>query len=177
MAENIWEWYPQGCRMGLPLRSVMVLSAWYRIAPVVYCDASTSKINCRSWSGGMRTGSEVTMSCSVVNAVVHSSVQRNREVFFSRLVKGLAIVVNPGMNGRWNPKTPSVLCTSFTDLRVVGQSLIPAILLGSMLISPCPRHTPKKSTSGCSNIHFDSLRKYECSLQICRSRWFILRCN
>src|SRR6267142_4117724 len=133
MAENVWEWYLQGRRMGLPLRSVMVLSAWYRIAPVAYCDASTSKINCRSWSGGMRTGSKVTMSHSVVNAVVHSSVQRNGEVFFSRLVKGLVIMANPGMNGHWNPKTPSVLHTSFTDLRVVGQSLIPVIYWGRCL--------------------------------------------
>src|SRR6266850_2723950 len=115
--------------MGLPLRSFMTLSAWYRIAPVAYCDVSTSKMNCRSWSGGTRTGSEVMMLCSVVGAIVHSLVQRNGEVFFSKLVRGLAIVANPGINGRWNPRTPSVLCTSFTDLRTVGQSLIPAILL------------------------------------------------
>src|SRR6266850_334041 len=121
----------------------------------------------------MSTGSKVTMSCRVVNAVVHSSVQRNGEVFFSRLVKGLAMVVNPGMNGHWNPKTPSVLRTSFTDLSIVGHSLIPAILLGSMLISPCPRHTPKKSTSVCSKTHLDGLRKYECSLKIRRRQWFI----
>src|SRR6266850_5079743 len=116
----------------------------------------------------MSTGSEVTMSRRVVNAVVHSSVQRNGKVFFSRLVKGLAMVANPGMNGHWNPKTLSVLCTSFTDLSIVGHSLILAILLGLMLISPCPRHTPKKSTSVCLKTHLDSLRKYECSSKIWR---------
>src|SRR6266850_5853100 len=116
----------------------------------------------------MRTGSKVTISCNVVSAIVHSSVQRNGEVFFNRFVRGLAIVANPGMNGRWNPKTPSVLHTSYTDLSMVGQSLIPAILLGSILILPCPRRTPKKSTSGFSKTHLDSLRKYECSSKIWR---------
>ena len=155
----------------------MTLSAWYRIAPVAYCDVSTSRMNCLSWSGDMRTGSDVTMSHSVVNAVVHSSVQRNGEVFLSRFVSGLAIFANPRMNGHWNPKTPSVLHTSFTDLSMVGHSLIPAILLGSILISPWPRRTPKKSTSGCSKTHFDGLRKYKCSSKIWRSQWFILQCN
>src|SRR6266850_1456597 len=144
----------------------MFLSAWYRIVPVAYWEVSTLRINCLSWSGGTRTGSEVTILCNVVSAIVHSLIQRNGEVFFSRFVRGLAIVANPGMNGCWNPKTPSILCTSFTDFSVVGHSLIPVILLGSMLISPCPSRMPKKSTSGCSKIHFDGLRKYECSLKI-----------
>src|SRR6267142_389011 len=116
----------------------------------------------------MSTGSEVMMLHRVVNAMVHSSVQRNGEVFLSRLVKGLAMTSNPGINGHWNPKTSSMLRTSLTDLSIVGQSLIPAILLGSMLISPCPRHTPKKSTSGCSKTHLDGLRKYKCSSKIWR---------
>jgi len=147
----------------------MFLSAWYKITPVTYWDASTSRINCSFWSGETRTGSEVMMSHKVVKAMVHSWVHRNEEVFFNRFVSGFAIVAKPGMNGLWNPKTPSMLQTSLTDFSVVGQSLIPAILLGSILISPCPRQTPKKSTSGCSKTHLDGFRKYECSSKICKS--------
>jgi len=98
--------------------------------------------------------------------MVQAGVQSKVVVFFRRFVRGFAMSAKPGMKGRWNPRIPSVLLTSLTDFRVVGQSLIPAILLGSMLISPCPRRTPRKSTSGCSNTHFDGLRKYECSSKI-----------
>jgi len=86
------------------------------------------------------------------------------------------MVAKPGMNGLWNPKTPSVLRTSLTDFNIVGQSLIPVILLGSILISPCPRHTPRKSTSGYSKTHLDGFRKYKCSSNICKSLWFICLC-
>src|SRR6267142_1496293 len=129
------------------------------MAPIVYWEASTSRMNCLSWSGGTRTGSDVTMLRRVTRAVVHVGVQSKVVVFFRRFVRGFAMFAKLGMKGRWNPKIPSVLLTSLTDFRVVGQSLIPAILLGSMLISPCPRCTPRKSTSSCLKTHFDGLRK------------------
>jgi len=143
------------------------------MAPVAYWEASTSRMNCRSWSGGTRTGSDVTMSRRVTRAVVQAGVQSKVVVFFRRFVSGFAISTKHGMKGHWNPRIPSVLLTSLMDFRVVGQSLIPVILLGSMLISPCPSHTPRKSTSGCSNTHFEGFRKYECSWKIWSRRWFI----
>jgi hypothetical protein len=134
-------------------------------------------MNCRSWSGGTRTGSNVTMPFSRSSACVHSSVHRNDTPFFNKFVNGHAMLAKPGINGRWNPRTPSVLRTSLMFFRILGHSPIPAILLGSIVISPCPNRTPKKSTSGCSNTHFDGLRKYECCSKRSSSQWFIFRCN
>ena len=111
-------------------------------------------------------GSNMMIPMSLVRAVVHASVQENVVPFFSRFVSSLAMSVNPGMKGCWNSKMPSVLWTSLTDFNIVGQSLMPAILLGLMVISPCSSRTPRKLTSGCSKTHFDSLRKYECSLKM-----------
>src|SRR6266850_1819446 len=104
-------------------------------------------------------GSDVTMLHSITSAMVHSGVQRNGEVFFNRFVNGLAIVANPEINGCWKPKTPSVLQTSLMVFNIVGQSLIPAILLGSILISLWPKRTPRKLTFSCSKTHLDSFRK------------------
>jgi hypothetical protein len=129
---------------------------------VTNCNASTSRMNCRSWSGGTSTGSEVTIFLRCSKACIHSSVQRKATPFLSRLVSGRAMFANPGMNGHWNPRTPKVLRTSFMFFKILGHSPILAILLGLIVISLCPSHTPRKSTSGCSNTHFDSLRKYEC---------------
>jgi hypothetical protein len=94
---------------------------------VAYWEASTSKMNCREVSGGTKTGSEVTMWMRRSSASVHSGVQEKVESFFRRFVSGLAKFANPGINGHWNPSTPRVLCTSFTDFRMRGHSLIPAI--------------------------------------------------
>jgi hypothetical protein len=70
------------------------------MAPVAYCDASTSRMNCLVVSGGTRTGSEVTMLIRVLSAVVHSSVQVKLRPFFRSVVRGFAISANPGIKGR-----------------------------------------------------------------------------
>ena len=104
-------------------------------------------------------GSDVTILMSLVRAAVHASVQENVIPFFNKLVSSLVMLANPGMKGHWNPKMPSILRTSLTDFNVVGQSLIPVILLGLMVISPYLSHTPRKLTLGCSKTHFEGLRK------------------
>ena len=63
-------------------------------------DASTSNVNGCSWSGCINTGLLATMPFSFSIASVHSFVQTNVVPFFKRLVRGLAILANPGMNGR-----------------------------------------------------------------------------
>jgi hypothetical protein len=68
---------------------------------------------------------------------------------------------------------PKVLHTSLTDLRVLGHSLILVIFEGLMVICPFPRCTPRKSISVHLNSHFDGFRKYECSLNMSRSWWFM----
>src|SRR5580693_3702046 len=100
---------------------------------------------------------------SLSKAWVHLGVQLKVESFFRRPVRGLVICANPGMKGRWNPRTPRVLRTSLTDLSVLGHSLIPAIFEGSIVICLFPRRTPRKSISVFSNSHFDGFKKYECS--------------
>jgi len=72
---------------------------------------------------------DVTMSLSITRALVHSGIQINVEAFFRSLVSGLVMSANPRIKGCWNPRMPSVLLTSLTDLSIIGLSLIPVILL------------------------------------------------
>jgi hypothetical protein len=118
-------------------------------------------------------GSGVMMPFRHSRAFVHLLVHKKVVPFFKRFVKGFVMLVNPGMKGRWNLRTPRVLLTSLMFFRILGHSLIPAILLGSMVISPCSSHTPKKLTSGCLKTHFDGFRKNECCSKRSSSRWFI----
>jgi hypothetical protein len=113
------------------------------------------------------------MRMSLSRAWVHSGVQLNVKSFFRRPVRGLAMCANLGMNGCWKPSTPKVLCTSLTNLRVLGHSLIPAIFEGLIMICLFPRCTPRKSILVLSNSHFDGFKKYKCSLKMSSKRWFI----
>ena len=103
VAENVCEWYPHDRSIGFPFWFIIDLSAWYRIAPIAYWEASTSRMNCHVTSGTTSTGSEVTRLMRVVSAIVHSSVQVKIDPFFKRFVSGFAILANSGMNSLWNP--------------------------------------------------------------------------
>jgi hypothetical protein len=89
--------------MGFPFLYLRVLSAWKRMAPVAYWEASTSRMNCLVVSGGMRMGSDVTMLIKVSRAVVQLSVQMKLRFFFRRDVRGFVMSANPGMN--WSLET------------------------------------------------------------------------
>ena len=130
---------------------------------MAYCDVSTSRMNWRVGSGGIRIGSDVTIALSVQSACLHFSDQSNGMSFFKRSVSGLAICAKLQIKGLWNPSTPSTERTSLTEWSISGQSLTPAIFDGSIAISPFPSCTLRNVVLSCSNSHFDGLRKYKCS--------------
>ena len=74
------------------------------------------------------------MFFSFWSAFRHASVQLNSTPFLSRFVNGFTSSENPGMNGLWNPNTPSVLLTSLMLCSSSGQSRIPSTLTGLMAI-------------------------------------------
>ena len=73
------------------------------------------------------------------------------------------MLVKLGMKECWYPKILRMLQTSFTDLRLHGQSRRPLALSGSILIWFSLMMTPRYETVGYSNLHLESLRKYDSS--------------
>jgi len=136
------------------------------MASVPVRDALVSSSNCHSWSGSTRTGSMVIASFRASTAVVHSFVHTKGWSFFVKSCNGLAILAKSLMKARWYPTTPRNLRTSRTVLSSVGRSRIPEILLGSIDSSPFLTWKPRKSTSGCSNMHFSGQRNKELSAHI-----------
>src|SRR5579863_1975103 len=121
-------------------------------------EASISSSNCQWGLGGTKTGLLVMAAFSALMALVASSVHLNIGFFLVRSVRGLAILVKFLMNGLWYLTVPRNFCTSLTDLSVSSYSLIPAILLGSMEISPFLTCIPRKFISGCLKTHFSGWR-------------------
>ena len=117
----------------------------------------------------------VARHISSFNALMHLSVHWKGWSFFRRVVSGLAIVANPEMKAHWYPSTPRVLCTSLTDLSIVGQFFSPSTFDGSgWTVSPSSRIS-RYSTCHFSNLHFSGFRKNDSSFNTWRTAFTTLQ--
>ena len=143
------------------------------MAPVANREALVLSSNCLYGFGGMRTGSLVTTSFSALTASSASGVHWNTWFFFVRSVRGFAFFVKFLMNGHWYPMVPKNFQTSDMLDNFLLYSLIPAILLGSIEVSPFLTWILRKSILGCSNTHFSGHRYRSFSSNILKKAWLI----
>jgi len=180
MVVNFWEWNPTGHlgpSFSIPFSCFVGGSHWYRIAPVLICDVSTSSSNCLEGSGLTSTGGFVMVwmicSCAASCSCPHL---KGTPLPVSQ-VMGAAMAEKFLMNILWYPVTPRkpLACLRLTILR--GYSAIPVILAGLIVVLCFEMHTPRKSIWGCMKIDLDSFRCRPCSARRSKRKWVILICS
>ncbi|GFQ98750.1 hypothetical protein TNCT_335711 [Trichonephila clavata] len=73
--------------------TLLTIYSWDNTAPMLLRLASVSRINCFPVSGYARIGADVSASLSLLNALLHSSIQMNFCFASVSLWSGLAIVL------------------------------------------------------------------------------------